>query len=97
MKVVELNGIVIAKTMRTLTISDCSDKILLTINDEEKIRIVIIINEKMAHIFKADAMIFEISSLSSSGSSLLMNRITPVSMPILDKTSLISMIALAIE
>ena len=93
----ELNGIAIEKTMSTLTINDCSDKILFTINEEEKINIVTITNENTAHIFNAEATIIEISSLSFLGSSRLINLITPVSIPIFDKTSLINMIALAIE
>ena len=95
--VAELNGIAIENTTITLIINDCSDKILLTINEAEKIRIIIMVNEKTMHIFNADVMIFEISSLSFFGSNRLINRITPVSIPILESTSQISMIAFAIE
>ena len=53
--------------------------------------------EKTLTIFKEDPMSKLIFSLSRSGLSLLINRIIPVSNPILANTSEISIIELAIE
>ena len=91
-----LKGIAILKIIITYLRKDDSDNIF-TIDPEDIIYTIIIINEDIKVIFKADPITICIIALSIWGFNWLTKRITPVSNPILAITSEISMIALAKE